>query len=61
MRKLVALLSSVRKDEDGVTMVEYALLLGGIAIVAIVAINAIGVAVNNNFNTACTSLGGTGC
>jgi len=61
MSKVLKLLTDLRKDEEGVTMVEYALLLGGISIVAIVAIGAIGVAVNNKFNTACTSLGGTGC
>jgi Flp pilus assembly pilin Flp len=61
MSKFFKLLNEVRKDEDGVTMVEYALLLGGISIVAIVAISAIGTAVNSNYNTACTSLGGTNC
>jgi pilus assembly protein Flp/PilA len=61
MAKLWSLLNSVRKDEDGVTMVEYALLLGLISIVAVGAITAIGVAVNSNFSTACGSLGGTGC
>ncbi len=61
MSKLFKLLNEVRKDEEGVTMVEYALLLGGISIVAIVAIGAIGTAVNGKFNTACTSLGGANC
>ncbi len=61
MRTLLSLLNSLRKDEDGVTMVEYALLLGLISVVAIAAITAIGVAVNNNFSTACTSLSGTAC
>lgn len=61
MSKVFKLLNEVRKDEEGVTMVEYALLLGLISVVAIAAITAIGVAVNSKFSTACTSLGGTGC
>jgi pilus assembly protein Flp/PilA len=61
MSKVLKLLNDVRKDEEGVTMVEYALLLGLISVVAIAAITAIGVAVNNKFSTACGSLGGTGC
>ena len=61
MSKVFKLLNEVRKDEEGVTMVEYALLLGLISIVAVAAITAIGVAVNSNFATACNSLGGTGC
>jgi pilus assembly protein Flp/PilA len=61
MSNLILLLDQVRKDEDGVTMVEYALLLGLISIVAIAAITAIGVVVNNNYTTACNSLGGAAC
>ena len=61
MSRLFKLLNEVRKDEEGVTMVEYALLLGGISIVAIAAIGFIGTAVNNNFVTACKSIGGTSC
>jgi pilus assembly protein Flp/PilA len=61
MSKLFKLLNEVRKDEEGVTMVEYALLLGLISIVAIAAITAIGVAVNNKYTTACNSLGGAAC
>ena len=38
MSKLFRLLNEVRKDEEGVTMVEYALLLGLISIAAIAAI-----------------------
>ena len=38
------------KDEEGATMVEYALMLALIAIVCIVAVTAIGTSANNTFN-----------
>jgi pilus assembly protein Flp/PilA len=61
MSKVLKLLNEVRKDEQGVTMVEYALLLGLIAVAAVGTIALIGTAVNGKFSTACTSLGGTAC
>lgn len=39
------------RDEDGATMVEYALMLALIAVVCIVAVTAIGKGANNMFNT----------
>ena len=57
MSKVLRLLNAVRKDEEGVTMVEYAILLGLISIVAIAVIGNIGATVNSIFGTACTSLG----
>ena len=48
------------KDEEGATMVEYALMLALIAIVCIVAVTAIGNNANSTFNTAATKLSGAG-
>jgi pilus assembly protein Flp/PilA len=48
------------KDEEGATMVEYALMLALIAIVCIVAVTAIGTSANNTFNSAATELAGAG-
>ena len=56
MSKVFKLLNEVRKDEEGATMVEYAILLGLISVVAIVVITKVGTAVNLVFNTACGSL-----
>ena len=39
------------RDEDGATMVEYALMLALIAVVCIVAVTAIGKGANTMFNT----------
>jgi pilus assembly protein Flp/PilA len=65
MSKVLKLLNAVRKDEEGVTIVEYAILLGLISVVAIAVIGKIGTTVNSVFGTACTSLGTisgvTGC
>jgi pilus assembly protein Flp/PilA len=44
------------EKEDGVTLVEYALLLALIAIVCIVAITLVGGNASNTLNTAATSL-----
>jgi pilus assembly protein Flp/PilA len=46
------------KDEEGATMVEYALMLALIAIVCIAAVTLIGQSANNVFNTAASSLPG---
>ena len=56
MSKLFRLLNEVRKDEEGVTMVEYALLLGIISIAAIAVIVGVGSAVNTKFACANTAL-----
>jgi len=61
MSKAVKLINAVHKDEEGVALVEYALLIGLIAVVCIIAVTQLGLAVSGNLNTACTSLGGTGC
>jgi pilus assembly protein Flp/PilA len=46
------------KDEEGVTMVEYALLLVLIAIVAIGAVTILGTNVSDTFQTAADAVGG---
>jgi pilus assembly protein Flp/PilA len=61
MRNAIKLLNVVRRDEEGAALVEYALLIGLIAVVCIVAITQLGLAISGSLNTACNSLGGTGC
>ena len=48
------------KDEEGATMVEYALMLALIAIVCIFAVTAIGIQANNTFTAAGAALTATG-
>ena len=45
------------KDEEGATMVEYALMLALIAVVCVGAVTAIGGSTNTSFGTANTALG----
>ena len=47
------------KDEEGATMVEYALMLALIAIVCIFAVTALGLSAKVKFNESVTALGGT--
>jgi pilus assembly protein Flp/PilA len=61
MAKVFRLLGDVHNDEGGAALVEYALLIGLIAVVCIVAVTQLGLAISGSLNTACTSLGGTGC
>jgi pilus assembly protein Flp/PilA len=63
MSKVVKLINAVRKDEEGAALVEYALLVGLIAVVCIVAVTQLGFAVSSKLSTACASLAatGTGC
>lgn len=61
MSKVLELISDVSKDEEGAALVEYALLIGLIAVVCIVAITQLGLAISGKLNTACASLGGSGC
>jgi len=61
MSKALKLMNAVRRDEEGAALVEYALLIGLIAVVCIIAVTQLGLAVSNKLNMACTSLGGTGC
>jgi len=61
MSKAFKLLNEVRKDEQGAALVEYALLVGLIAAVCLVAVTQLGVSINGKLSTACSALGGTGC
>jgi pilus assembly protein Flp/PilA len=61
MSKALKLINAVRKDEEGAALVEYALLVGLIAVVCIIAVTQLGLAVSGKLSTACNSLGGTTC
>jgi pilus assembly protein Flp/PilA len=64
MLKMIKLLNQVRKDEAGATMVEYAIMVTLVALVAGAAVYAIGSGVSTKFtsvNTCLTSTNGTGC
>jgi pilus assembly protein Flp/PilA len=61
MSKALKLINAVRKDEEGAALVEYALLIGLIAVVCIIAVTQLGQAVSGKLFAACSSLGGTGC
>jgi pilus assembly protein Flp/PilA len=61
MSKFVKLINAVRKDEEGAALVEYALLIGLIAVICILAVQQLGLAVSGKLFAACTSLGGSGC
>jgi len=47
MEKFVAFLHQIMREEDGQDMVEYALILGLVSIIAVVAVTATGGAVNS--------------
>lgn len=51
-------LNKFRKNEDGATAIEYALIAAGIAIVIIVGINLLGGNLNNTFGRISCELGG---
>ena len=59
--RVFKLLNDVRKDEEGATMVEYAILVTLISVVAIAVITTLGKVVNNSFNTACASMNNGSC
>jgi pilus assembly protein Flp/PilA len=61
MSKVRKLINAVREDEEGAALVEYAFLVGLIAVVCIVATTQLGHAVSAKLSTACTSLGGHSC
>jgi pilus assembly protein Flp/PilA len=61
MPNVFKLLSNACKDEEGAALVEYAILVGLIAVVCIVAITQLGLAISGSLSTTCTSLGGTTC
>jgi pilus assembly protein Flp/PilA len=56
MAYLVRLVSSLRRSEDGQDLLEYALLVALIALVAIGAVTAAGLKVNTIFNAIATAI-----
>lgn len=56
LRLWTAFQSRIIKDDEGASMVEYALLVALIAIIAIVAVAVLGRAVSTEFSEASTSL-----
>jgi pilus assembly protein Flp/PilA len=60
LARLPRRLSGLRKDERGVTSVEYGLMVALIAIVIIGAVAFVGHSLTGLFNTVGSSLGGTG-
>ena len=56
MTTVFKLLNVVRKDEDGVTMAEYAILIGLIAVVSITIIQTVGTDILNIFTQVSTNL-----
>jgi pilus assembly protein Flp/PilA len=61
MSKALRLIKAVRRDEEGAALVEYALLVGLIAVICVVATTQLGFAVSGKLNAACASLGGSHC
>jgi pilus assembly protein Flp/PilA len=53
---MLTTLSSMIRDEQGATMVEYGLLVALIALVALVAVKAVGTNLSTLFNSVATSL-----
>jgi pilus assembly protein Flp/PilA len=58
MSQLVAFVNSIRRNEEGQDLLEYALLVALIALVAIGAVTAAGGAVGTIFDTIAGELGG---
>jgi pilus assembly protein Flp/PilA len=56
LRLWEAFQAHIGRDEEGASMVEYALLVALIAIVAIVAVTLVGTAVSENFDTIASTL-----
>jgi pilus assembly protein Flp/PilA len=61
MSNVFKLLNEVHNDEEGAALVEYALLVGLIAVVCIIAVTQLGLAISGSLSTTCASLGGTSC
>ena len=59
LRLWTGLQSRFIRDDEGATLVEYALILVFIAVVAIVALNALGDTVRDELNDVASTLGGT--
>ena len=50
------ILSKLRRDEDGAALVEYALLVGLIAVVAVAAVTTLGTSISSKFTSIAGSL-----
>jgi Flp pilus assembly pilin Flp len=61
MPNVLKLLNDARKGEEGAALVEYALLVGLIAVVCVFAVSQLGLAISGSLSTACVSIGGNGC
>jgi pilus assembly protein Flp/PilA len=61
MSNVLDLLKAVHNDEEGAALVEYALLVGLIAVVCIIAVTQLGLAISGSLSSACSSLGGSSC
>lgn len=59
MKKIQELLTKLRSDEKGATVIEYALIAALVAVVAIVAIGAIGQNVNKTFSNVASAINAT--
>jgi pilus assembly protein Flp/PilA len=57
VKKVFKLLNEVRQDEEGVTMAEYAILIGLIAVVSITVIQTVGTDIEAIFTAVGTALG----
>lgn len=53
---MIATLTSMIRDDEGVTMVEYGLLVALIAIVALAAVKVLGTNLSTLFNTVATTI-----
>ena len=60
MKNLMQKMKGLTKKEQGATMVEYAIMVALIAIVAIAMIRGVGQSVNNTFSTINSELSNTG-
>lgn len=56
LRMLTAIQSRFVRDEEGASLVEYALLVALIAVVAIVAVTTVGTKVSSNFDNVSSNL-----
>jgi pilus assembly protein Flp/PilA len=63
MKKIHATLAAFIRDEDGATMIEYALLVALIAVVVAAALVTLGTAVSNKYSkvSTCVTTPSTGC
>lgn len=59
MTRLASAVKALWKDEEGATMVEYALMLALIAIVCLVAVQKIGTNANTTFGDSADAVAGT--